>query len=98
MLSGSIDGYPFTAKLDRTGALYTGTTRARLFPCGSGANSFPIRDTMSFHLKVTGAHVDNRAWTASSWTGALAMSNPYTASGNFFCTASSQTAALSSHP
>ena len=98
VLSGTIDGYRFTAQLDRVGALYAGTTRARLFPCGSGANSFPVRDTMSFHLKVTGAPVDNRAWTASSWTGALAMSNPYTSSGNFFCPASSQTAALSSHP
>jgi hypothetical protein len=98
MLSGSIDGYPFTAKLDRSGARYTGTARARLFACGSGAHAFPMRDTMSFHLKVTGAHVDNRAWTASSWTGALVMSNPYTASGNLFCPASSQTAALSSHP
>lgn len=66
MLSGSIGGYRFTAKLDRTGARYAGTTRARLFPCGSGANSFPLRDTMSFHLKVTRAHVDNRAWTARS--------------------------------
>jgi hypothetical protein len=97
VLSGSIGGYPFTAKLDRRGARYTGTTRARLFPCGSGARSFPMRDTMSFHLKVTAAHVDNRAWTASSWIGALVMSNPHTASGNLFCPASSQTAALSSH-
>ena len=98
MLAGSISGYRFTAKLDRKGALYAGTTRARLFPCESGASSFPMRDTMSFHLKVTGAHVENRAWAASSWTGALVMSNPYTASGNFFCPASSQTADLSSHP
>ena len=97
-LSGRIGGYRFTAKLDRSGALYTGTTRARLFPCRSGASSFPIRDTMTFHLKITGAHADNRAWTASSWTGALVMSNPYTSSGNLFCPASSQTAALSSRP
>jgi len=53
---------------------------------------------MTFHLKITGAHADNRAWTASSWTGALVMSNPYTSSGNLFCPASSQTAALSSRP
>jgi chitodextrinase len=98
MLAGSIGGHPFTATLDRRGALYAGTARARLFPCGSGANSFPMRDTMSFHLKVTGAHAVHRAWAASSWTGALVMSNPYTASGNLFCPASSQTAILSSHP
>jgi hypothetical protein len=98
MLSGRIGGYRFTATLDRRGARYTGTARARLFPCGSGASSFPMRDTMSFHLKVTGAHAGNRAWTASSWTGALAMSNPYTSSANFFCPASSQTAALTGHP
>ena len=98
VLSGSIDGYHFTAKLDRMGARYTGTTRARLFACGSGGDSFPIRDTMSFHLKVTRAHVVNRAWTASAWTGAVIMSNPYTSSGHFFCPASSQTAALSGQP
>lgn len=97
-LSGSIGGHRFTAKLNRRGARYAGTTTARLFPCGSGANSFPLRDTISFHLKITGAHVGNRAWIASSWTGALVMSNPYTSSGNLFCPASSQTAALSSHP
>jgi hypothetical protein len=98
MLAGSIGGHRFTVKLDRRGTLYTGTARARLFPCGSGASSFPVRDTMRFHLQVTGAHAGNRAWTASSWTGALVMSNPYTSSGNFFCPASSQTAALSGNP
>jgi hypothetical protein len=97
-LSGRVGGYPFTAKLDRRGARYTGTTRARLFPCGSRASSFPLRDTMTFHLQVTGAHAVDRAWAASSWTGALVMSNPYTSSGNLFCPASNQTAALSSHP
>lgn len=95
MLSGSIGGHSFTAKLGRTGAMYKGTTRVRLFPCGSGANSFPLRDTMSFHIKVSGAHADNRAWTASSWTGALVMSNRFTSSGNLFCPASSQAVALS---
>src|SRR5215831_2053063 len=98
ILSGSIGGYRFTAQLDRSSARYTGTTRARLFPCRSGASSFPLWDTMTFHLQVTGAHVVDRAWTASSWTGGLVMSNPYTSSGNLFCPASSQTAALSSHP
>lgn len=97
ILSGSIGGYRFAAKLNRTGAQYTGTTTARLFPCGSGASSFPMRDTMSFRLKITGAHAGNRAWTASSWTGTLVMSNPHTSSGNLFCPASTQTAALSSH-
>jgi len=96
-LSGKIDGHPFTARLDRIGALYTGTARANLFPCRSSANSFPMRDTMTFHLKVTKAHVVNRAWTASSWTASLVMSNRYSSSGNFFCPASSQTASLSSH-
>ena len=63
-----------------------------------GADSFPMRDTMSFHIKVSGAHADNRAWTARSWTGALVMSNRFTSSGNLFCPASSQTAALSGAP
>lgn len=98
LLSGHIDGYRFTAKLDRIGARYSGTTRTRLFACGSGSGSFPIRDTMSFHLKVTRARADHRAWTASAWTGALVMSNPYTSSGHFFCPASGQTAALSGQP
>ena len=89
MLSGSISGHPFTAKLDRTGALYTGKTRVRLFPADRVSSSM---------YKVRGAHADNRTWTASSWTGALVMSNRFTSSGNLFCPASSQTAALSGSP
>jgi hypothetical protein len=98
VMSGRIDRYRFTAKLGRRGDRYTGTTKARLFACGSGASSFPMRDTMRFHLRVTRAQVDHRVWTASAWTGALVMSNPYTSSGHFFCPASSQTAALSGQP
>jgi chitodextrinase len=97
LLAGSIDGHQFTARLHGTGTQYAGTARTFLFPCRSGARSFPVRDTMTFRLKVTGARADNRAWVASSWTGDLMMSNPYTASGSFFCSASSQTAALASH-
>src|SRR5262249_6513956 len=98
MLSGSIGGYPFTAKLDRRGAPYAGTTTARLFPCGTGASSFPLRDTMSFQLQGTGAHAVHRAWTARSSTRAPGISNPHTSSRRLFGPASNQTAALSSHP
>ena len=50
------------------------------------------------NVQGQGAHADNRTWTASSWTGALVMSNRFTSSGNLFCPASSQTAALSGSP
>jgi fibronectin type III domain protein len=97
-LSGRINGYRFKATLTRAGAVYTGKTTANVFPCGSGANSFPIQSTLTIRVTVTAAQVGNRAWTASSWAGTMVVSAPYTSSGAYYCTASRLTASLSANP
>jgi hypothetical protein len=97
-LSGRINGYRFKTNLTRAGAVYRGKTTANVFPCGSGANSFPIRSTLAIRVTVTTARVHNRAWTASSWAGTMVVSAPYTSSGSYYCTASRQTASLSGSP
>ncbi|HEY5986643.1 MAG TPA: fibronectin type III domain-containing protein [Streptosporangiaceae bacterium] len=94
-LSGEIDGHRFKVTLTRTGAVYKGKTRANIFPCGSGPDSFPDPATLTVRVTVTKAQVENRAWTASSWAGTLAVYSPYISSGGYYCNASSQTAYLS---
>ncbi len=97
-LSGRVNGSRFRATLTRAGAIYTGKTTANVFPCGSGASSFPIQSTLTIRATVTTAQVDNRAWTASSWAGTMVVSAPYTSSGAYYCTASRLTASLSANP
>jgi hypothetical protein len=97
-LSGQLNGHRFTTTLTRTGRVYRGKIAGNLFPCGSGAHSFPIRSTVTFRVKVTAAHADNQAWAASSWTGTLVAAAPYTSSGAYYCPASRMTATLSGRP
>jgi hypothetical protein len=40
------------------------------------------------------ANVGSGAWVASSWAGTMGVSSPYTSSGLFYCSQSSQTASL----
>ena len=95
VLSGTIGGHKFAATLARAGAAYTGTTRANVFPCGSGSGSFPIRYRLTFRITLTSAQVQGRAWMASTWTGTVVMASPYTSSGDHYCVANSVTASLS---
>ncbi len=94
-ISGDINGHRFKATLARTGATYTGTTTADVFPCGSGALSFPIESTLTIRVTLTSAHADGRAWTATSWTGVMLVASPYTSAGSYYCTASGQNATIS---
>ncbi len=94
-MSGSIAGFLFKTTLARAGAVYRGKIIGNVFPCGSGPGSFPIRTTVRIQIAVTGAHVDNRAWTARSWVGHMVLTAPYTASGSLYCPASRMTASLS---
>jgi hypothetical protein len=98
LLSGRVNGLKFKTTLTRAGDVYRGKMAGNIFPCGSGSNSFPIRSTMRIRLTVTAAHPDNLAWAASTWAGTMAVSDPYTSSGNFYCTASHQTISLSGSP
>lgn len=95
---GTLNGHTFKVTLHRAGALYSGKTVANIFPCGSGANSFPINSTLHFQVKVSSADVTGVAWTASGWKGTLKVSSPYTVSGNFFCNPTHQTITLHGTP
>lgn len=94
-VSGGLSGFIFKTTLTRAGAVYRGRIIGNVFPCGSGPGSFPIRTTVTIQIAVTGAHVDNRAWAARSWTGHMVLTAPYTASGSLYCPASRMTASLS---
>jgi hypothetical protein len=82
-LSGGINGFIFKTTLTRAGSVYRGKITGNVFPCGSRSGSFPIRTTVRIRIAVTGAHVDNRAWTARSWAGHMVLTAPYTASGSY---------------
>jgi hypothetical protein len=97
-LSGQLNGHTYTTTLTRTGGVYRGKIAGNLFPCGSGAHSFPVRSTVTFRVKVTAAHADNQAWAASSWTGTMVAAAPYTSTGAYYCPASRMTASLSGRP
>src|SRR5229473_3351950 len=99
VLSGGINGHTFKVTLARAGAVYSGMFRANLFPCGSGSSSVPDPSTQTIRVTLTTAHVDNQAWTASSWAGTMVIFSPDTSDGlNYYCPASTQTAALSGNP
>ncbi len=97
-LVGHFGRLRFKTTLARAGAVYRGKTVGNVFPCGSGSNSFPIRSTLRFRVRVKTAQVTGRAWSAGSWAGTMAISAPYTASGAFYCPASHQTVSLSAIP
>jgi hypothetical protein len=97
-LSVSINGHSFKVTMARAGAVYRGKTTKNVFPCGQGANSFPVRSGLTIRVKLTKAQVENQAWTAAAWHGTVQVSSPYTASGNFYCPAAQQTIALTGGP
>lgn len=86
-LSGTISGLPFKATLNRSGAVYTGSAKARIARCGSSTGS----NTLAVSVKVTGGEMIDAAWAASNWTGSLVLSLPYTTSGNDYCPSQSAT-------
>jgi hypothetical protein len=95
-LSVAMNGHNFKVNLTRSGAVYEGGTKTHVFPCGSGANSFPIKSSLTIKITLGAAQVNSGAWKASSWAGTMVVHSPYTAQGNFYCPASGQTATLSS--
>jgi len=97
-LSVSINGHSFKVTMARAGAIYRGKTTKNVFPCGTGASSFPVRSGLTIRVKLTKAQVENEAWTAAAWHGTVQVSSPYTASGNFYCPAAQQTIVLTGGP
>jgi hypothetical protein len=97
-LTGDLNRHPINATLTRAGALYRGTTKAYLFPCGKPADAVPIRSTLTVQVTLKSAEPDGHAWVASAWNGQMVISSPYTSTSTFYCSAFTLTTSLSGAP
>jgi chitodextrinase len=86
-LSGTVAGKPFTMILTRSGAVYRGTTKARVAKCVNA----DVASTLTLALRVSAGTVKTGTWAVSNWTGSLDLAIPYTVSGNYYCPAQSAT-------
>ena len=92
---GSTHPHLFTMTLTRAGAVYKGTTKAHITHCGKSTKVKDVLNTVTLQMTVKRAGVGKRAWTASSWVGAMKIASPYTsASGGWYCPAQSVTSSL----
>ena len=94
-LTGGLNRQTFKATLTRAGAVYTGTTKADVFRCGKPVDSVPIKSTLTIRVTLTKGQPVNRAWLASSWTGQMEISSPYTSTSTFYCNAFKLTTSIS---
>jgi hypothetical protein len=95
-VTGGLNRQTFKATLARTGAVYTGTTKADVFRCGASGNSVPIKSTLTIRATVTSAQPVKGAWLAGGWTGQMEISSPYTSARTFYCKAFKLTTKISS--
>ena len=84
-VTGGLNRQTFKATLARTGAVYTGTTKADVFRCGQSGNSVPIKSTLTIRVTVTSAQPVKGAWLAGAWTGQMEISSPYTLGRTYYC-------------
>ena len=84
-VTGGLNRRTFKATLARRGAVYTGTTKADVFRCGTSGNSVPIKSTLTIRVTVTSAQPVKGAWLAGAWTGQMEISSPYTLGRTFYC-------------
>ena len=94
-VAGGLNRQTFKATLARTGAVYTGTTKADVFRCGESGNSVPIKSTLTIRVTVTSAQPVKGAWLAGAWTGQMEISSPYTSGRTFYCKAFKLTTKIS---
>ena len=94
-VTGGLNRQTFKATLARTGAVYTGTTKADVFRCGQSGSSAPIKSTLTFRVTVTSAQPVKGAWLAGAWTGQMEISSPYTSGRTFYCKAFKLTTKIS---
>jgi hypothetical protein len=94
-VTGGLNRQTFKATLTRTGAVYTGTTKAGVFRCGKEGDSVPIKSTLTFRVTVTAARPVSRAWLAGAWRGQMEISSPYASAGTHYCKAFKLTTAIS---
>jgi len=84
-VTGGLNRRTFKATLARRGAVYTGTTKADVFRCGTSGNSVPIKSTLTIRVTVTSAQPVKGAWLAGAWTGQMEISSPYTLGRTYYC-------------
>jgi hypothetical protein len=94
-VTGGLNRQTFKATLARTGAVYTGITKADVFRCGESGNSVPIKSTLTIRATVTSGQPVNGAWLAGAWTGQMEISSPYTSGRTFYCKAFKLTTKIS---
>jgi hypothetical protein len=94
-VAGGLNRQTFKATLARTGAVYSGTTKADVFQCGRSPNAVPIKSTLTIRVAVTSAQPVKGAWLAGAWTGQMEISSPYTSARTFFCKAFKLTTKIS---
>lgn len=81
---------PFMVNLTRSGAAYTGSTKADITKCGS----VDVHNTVTVRIAANKGAVDNGAW--KSWAGTMLLSAPYLDSGgSTYCPAQSWNFSLS---
>jgi eukaryotic-like serine/threonine-protein kinase len=88
-LAGTLQGWPLSMTLHRSGTVYRGMgTTKDYFTC-EGASE--VTD-VTIRMKVSGGQVDGTQWLADSWAGTINLYAPPSA-----CTASGITASIHSH-
>ena len=94
-VTGDLNRQPIKATLARTGAVYTGKTKADIFRCGKPVDSVPIHSTLTIQVTLNGGQPNGHAWVASAWTGHMVIDSPYTSASTFYCNAFTLTTSLS---
>jgi len=98
ILHGKNGRFPFTVRLTRMGAAYTGHTVTQFGGCGTRASSIPDPVTLRIQIHPTKAVGKNQAWAATSFAGTLKMSWQYVTTAAFYCNASTVRASLTGTP
>jgi hypothetical protein len=98
-LSGEFGNHPFKVTLARSGAVYTGSTRAHITHCGDSPSVKDVTNTVTLRITVRKAAAGtNQVWAASSWVGTMRIDSPYTPAGAVYCPAQSVTSSLTASP
>jgi hypothetical protein len=85
-LSGTLDGYDFTASLSRDGAAYSGTAHmSNISRCRKDGDT---HDTVHISIKVQEANANLQRWVAQSWSGTVIVSQPRVDYKDIYCYAS----------
>ena len=80
-VDGTLTDLPFTVKLTRRGARYTGSLKTPASRCAQKV----VTDTLTFSLTVTEGDLAPGYWAAADWSARVSVLMPYTAIGNRYC-------------